>query len=76
MATAHFRFSPDGEILRSFIQLVPQLPLKADRIPRLLPQQHLYLGLAESKLPCQVADRRALLRIFSGSNSCADLFPC
>ena len=51
-------FPGDG-ILRPFVQLVPQLPLKADRIPCPLPQQNLDLGFAEPKLPRQVADRRA-----------------
>lgn len=65
-------FPRDG-ILRSFVQLVPQLPLQADRIPCPLPQQHLYLGLAEPKPPRQVADSRIPLHIFGGSNSCEGL---
>lgn len=59
---------PRDSTLRSFVQLVPQLPLKAGRIPCPVSQQHLYLGLAEPKLPCQVADRRTLLCMLRGFN--------
>lgn len=62
-------FCSGERTVRSFVQLIPQLPLQANWIPAPLCYNLPYPSLAIPKSACQFTDRRAMLGVFLRFNT-------